>query len=112
MSKLNFKKASTEIVKMDVGDQLVGQFKGKSVRPWIDPETGEQKDITQYHFLGLDKDEKPNDDLKIVLFADAGLQNVFNTENIKEDTICMIKKLEKITRGKKQINQYELFTAQ
>ena len=111
MKGLNFKPVSTEIIKMDVGHTFIGKYLDQSKRPWVDPEDGEIKEITQYHFLKVDDEGNEIPDSKTVLFADAGLQNIFNTENITKGTIVKIDKLEKITRGKKQINQYKLATA-
>ena len=111
---LNFKKVNTEITKLKAGDVFIGKYTGKSTRPWVDEE-GVEKEITQYHFLGVNLDTgKVDEDDKKVLFADAGMQNKFNTEGVKEGQIIRLTKEDKkdLGKGGRMVNSYELEIAQ
>ncbi len=108
-----FKEVSTDIVKLEKNKPVIGLYEGNSTRPWTD-EHGVEKEIIQYHMLEVDKEGKSNPDKKFVIFADAGLQNKFNTENIKEGQIVRITRGEQqdLGRGGHRVNTYKLEVAQ
>ena len=109
---MNFKEVSTDIMKLSVGKPVVGLFTGTSTRPWTD-DKGIEKEITQYHMLEVNDKGLPNIDKKFVIFADAGLQNKFNTENVKTDTIVRITRGEQeALKGGHKVNTYKLELAQ
>lgn len=111
---MKFREVSTDIVKLEQGKPVIGLFEGISTRPWVDPEDGIEKEITQYHMLEVDKDGKSNPDKKFVIFADAGLQNKFNTENVKAGTIVRITRGEQqdLGKGGRRVNTYKLEVAE
>lgn len=111
---MQFREVSTDIVKLEKGKPVIGLYQGTSTRPWTDPEDGLEKEITQFHMLEVDDKGNSNPDKKFVIFADAGLQNKFNTENIKAGQIVRITRGEQqdLGKGGRRVNTYKLEVAE
>lgn len=101
------RKITASIVKMseqEKGFCVKGIFKGQSVRPWMDPATGEQKEIVQFHFEDKLTLERFN------IFADAGLNNAINSSAVKEGDYIEIEKLGKVAMGNgRTVNTYDIY---
>lgn len=99
-------KVDIQILKVKVGERFAGVYVETSTRPWTN-EDGEIKEITQLHFT--DSEGKN----PFVVFADSGLQNAFNTANIKVGEFIVGERLAKIDLGKggRTVNQWALFKA-
>lgn len=110
---MQFKEVSTDIVKLEKNKPVIGKYISQSTRPWTD-EDGMEKEITQYHMVEVDAKGEENPDKKFVIFADAGLQNKFNTENIKSGQIVRITRGEQQNLGKggRRVNTYKLEVAE
>lgn len=97
-------KRNATILKLKIGQEFEGIFKGKTTGPWIDKKTGVEKELTRLHF------EIPNSTDRAIIFEDSGLRNAMANAMVQIDEHILIKKLElvKLTGGH-TCNQYDIF---
>lgn len=101
-----FKKATTEIVKLEPGDKIQGKYVGKNTGPRIDKQTGEEKELTRLFF-------QRDDETKFILFEDGGLRNAMANAMVNEGDWLEIEKHEKTSiGGGRSVNQYDIYIAQ
>lgn len=106
MPKKVFKKVTADIIKMEVGQTVEGKYIGKSTGPWMDRQTGEEKELTRLFFL-------KDDDTKFILFEDGGLRNAMANAMVKEGDYIQVEKKEPVSIGSgRKSNQYDIYIAQ
>lgn len=120
MSKLNFTKRSTEIVKMKAGDNVAGAYIETKSREMMDklkgsPTFGELKDVPEIHFNVIDPTTGeliPNE--RFIIFGDAGLMNEIKNSGVKEGDLVMLEKGDKIEldNGARYVNSYTISIAE
>ncbi len=98
------KKITMEIVKLEVGDTLVGRFVAQTERDWTDKATGEVKPLKTLVF------ENPQTLERQGLFADAGLLLAFEQAIVAQGDLIEIVKLDKakLANGR-TVNQYDIY---
>lgn len=104
-TKREFKKASTPILKLKVGDEIEGKLIGRTTAPTVDKKTGEESELTRLFF------EKDNGE-KFIIFEDGGLRNGLANAMVKEGDYLKIIKLEKSDIGQgRTVNNYDIYVA-
>jgi hypothetical protein len=101
------KKLNTDIIKMEVGDEVEGKYIGTSTAPWneVDTKTGEviEKELTRVFF-------EREDGSKFLLFQDGGLKNALANAMVKEGDFIVIEKMPQVDIGKgRKSNQYDIY---
>jgi len=105
MENVQWEKADVEIVKLDPKEEFVGIYNARDKRPWTDRNSGETKEIEQFHFT------RP-DGTRFVYFGDAGFVNTFVTAGVQVGALIKVVKGNKVEMaGGRTVNQYDLFVA-
>src|ERR1035437_5345176 len=79
------KKRNATILKLEAGQRFTGEYKGKTIAPWLDHKTGETKDLTRLHFESAEGE-------RVVIFEDAGLRNAMaNSMVLEGEMITLVK---------------------
>lgn len=100
------KKVNAEILKFSAhkpGFTFRGKLLGRSEKPWVDKDDGEEKIIPVFHFENETHE-------RINVFGDAGLVNAISGANIQEGQWIEIEKGEQHDLGGgKRVNQYNIY---
>lgn len=89
---------------MEPGQTCEGTFVGKTIGPWTDKATGEEKDLTRLHFTS-DSGEK------FIIFEDGGLRNALANAMIKDGDYIRLEKGKKTDLGGgRTVNSWDVFT--
>jgi len=82
-----------------------GTFRGKTSGPYLDRETGEEKDLVRLHFTR-------DDESKFIVFEDGGLRNALANAMVVEGDYVKIVKCEQVDLGKgRRSNQYDIYVS-
>lgn len=101
------KKVTAKIIKLadlKPGQKIMGRYTNHNTRPWLDKETGEEKEINQFHF------ENPENGERFLVFADAGFVNAMSSAAVEKGDLIEAEKLEMVDLGGgRRVNQYDIF---